>query len=198
MKLIHRARIESLPILSRKRHDLKKFPPTCHLTIGFFDYLFRWESQMMTVETYVAPSSIHGMGLFAANDIPAGTILWQYDAGFDLVIEKKTIEDMPAWKAEYFRMYCYVLQGKYYYCVDNGRFMNHSSAPNTYETPDTTVAAVDIKAGEEITCDYADMGVTEADCADNISDLMDIIDDVIVIDEQTRRSVSTAEREGFK
>jgi SET domain-containing protein len=40
---------------------------------------------------------------------------------------------------------------------DNGRFMNHSDAPNTdFTDPDTGWAIRDIAAGEEITCNYRD------------------------------------------
>lgn len=40
---------------------------------------------------------------------------------------------------------------------DNGRFMNHSPAPNTdFRDPETGWAVRDIAAGEEITCDYGE------------------------------------------
>ena len=38
---------------------------------------------MMLVKTRVAPSGIHGNGLFAAEPIPAGTPIWRFAAGFD-------------------------------------------------------------------------------------------------------------------
>ena len=37
----------------------------------------------MLVKTRVAPSGIHGNGLFAAEPIPAGTPIWRFAAGFD-------------------------------------------------------------------------------------------------------------------
>ena len=34
---------------------------------------------MLTVKTYLAPSALHGIGLFTAESIPANTTVWQYD-----------------------------------------------------------------------------------------------------------------------
>ena len=49
--------------------------------------------------------------------------------------------------------------GKGVLCADDARFMNHSDRPNTHSGTDergyvTTIASRDIRAGEEITCDY--------------------------------------------
>jgi uncharacterized protein len=35
---------------------------------------------MMLVETRLAPSAIHGIGLFAVRSIPQGTAVWEFDA----------------------------------------------------------------------------------------------------------------------
>ena len=50
------------------------------------------------------------------------------------------------------------LTGAMYYCADDSRFMNHAAAPSTLWQPqaDVYVAARDLPAGTELTCDYAD------------------------------------------
>ena len=41
--------------------------------------------------------------------------------------------------------------------VDNGRFMNHTTAPNTdFKDPAVGIALVDIAADTEITCNYSE------------------------------------------
>jgi SET domain-containing protein len=41
--------------------------------------------------------------------------------------------------------------------LDNGRFMNHSTSPNTrFTDPDAGFTRVAIAAHEEITCDYSE------------------------------------------
>nr|MDO8111049.1 SET domain-containing protein [Candidatus Sigynarchaeota archaeon] len=132
---------------------------------------------MMLVDTYVAASPIEGLGVFAAVDIPKGARIWQFDQGFDIVLYKQQLGRMAPWQASFFKRYCFMFKGRYYYCVDNARFMNHSSSSNTYETDDATCAAMDIKAGEEITCDYGDMGVTPEDKAENLWPFVDTGDE---------------------
>jgi len=43
---------------------------------------------MILVRTYLAPSSIDGLGLFAAEDIPKGTITWEFYSEIDIVLEE--------------------------------------------------------------------------------------------------------------
>ena len=38
---------------------------------------------MLHVMTYVAPSSIHGLGVFATIPIAKGTLLWTFEEYFD-------------------------------------------------------------------------------------------------------------------
>jgi hypothetical protein len=47
---------------------------------------------------------------------------------------------------------------KYIYCSDNAKYFNHSETPNIKDSPagQFSVAIRDIKAGEELTCNYND------------------------------------------
>ncbi len=117
---------------------------------------------MLLVKTNVAMSPIHGLGVFAAEPIPAGTPIWALDALLDRVFPAAALADYPEHVREYLEHYCeyfpetdeLVLSG------DGDRFTNHSDDPNTAvagrNAPDARVVAVrDIAEGEEITCSYA-------------------------------------------
>ena len=114
---------------------------------------------MLRVKTYLATSSIPGagLGLFAAEDIPAGTVIWRFDEGWDLLRrEADWPDDVP--KA-FLKTYAYLAHGTkkplYVICIDNARFINHSARPTGTGGPSPiTIAARDIRAGEEITEDY--------------------------------------------
>jgi SET domain-containing protein len=112
---------------------------------------------MFIVGTYVAPSEIHGMGCFAAEDLSAGEPIWQFAPGLDLVVPFKQIAAAPKAFRDYMEMYAYVspqVEGGMVLSCDHAKFLNHSDNPNTDIRGETTFARSDIKKGEEITCDY--------------------------------------------
>ena len=65
---------------------------------------------------------------------------------------------------EYLLTYCYmeIRNGDkaLVLCGDNSKYMNHSNMPNlievNHDNTSINVAIVDIKAGEELTCNYFD------------------------------------------
>ena len=118
---------------------------------------------MLHVRTYLDKSPIAGIGLYARELIPAGTIIWTFHVGFDVRILADEIVKLPEATREKFEEYAYLNgeTGKYVYCSDDARFFNHSDDPNTGDAlaPDgdedgATVALRDIQPGEEITSDY--------------------------------------------
>ena len=123
--------------------------------------------RMLLVKTVVKNSSIEGLGLFAAADMPADTQVWAYHQDFDKVLTEDKLEEMPEWQKDFFRRYCFSSGDLLYYCIDDARFMNHSEKPNLVDRPEGTFTARPIKAGEELVCDYAGMGHTEKDIAFN-------------------------------
>jgi uncharacterized protein len=111
---------------------------------------------MLTIPTYVAASTIPGagLGLFAKGDIKAGTIIWRYDPGLDVVLHE--LPSNPVFR-NFVLKYGYVpLEGEYRWvlCIDDGRFMNHSDTPTTYDTAEHTITVRDLPAGTELTSDY--------------------------------------------
>ena len=122
---------------------------------------------MLRVRTYLAPSAIEGIGLFAEEPIPRGTLIWKHDERFDLSYDLREIDEEDELLRELLRCYGYQPADApvFVLCGDNARFMNHSSKPNADDIGDLTIACRDIAKGEEITCDYAkfDRGFAERD-----------------------------------
>ena len=111
---------------------------------------------MLRVPTYVAPSSIAGVGLFAATPLPAGTVIWQYTDGIDWRITPTELSLFPEPYQSRLRHYLYQEDsGTYVLCGDNAKYMNHSEAPNCDDPEgEYTVTNRAVAAGEELTCDY--------------------------------------------
>jgi SET domain-containing protein len=115
---------------------------------------------MMLVPTYVAPSPIEGVGVFAAEPIPSGTLIWQLAPGLDRLIRKSEVDALPPLFQQFVERYSYPYPHDPEQLIvelDNGRFMNHSAAPNTlFSDPDAGYTIRDIAAGEELLCNYAE------------------------------------------
>ena len=113
---------------------------------------------MLLVKTKLGLSSINGIGLFADQFIPKGTIIWKFTDGVDLKIpEARIVELEKEYPLEDLKKYLYRSKssGLYILCGDDGRFINHSFQSNTLDTSEDdegyTAAARDIQPGEEIT-----------------------------------------------
>jgi hypothetical protein len=115
---------------------------------------------MLLIQSFVAPSSIEGVGVFAAEAIPAGALIWKLDSGFDRLIPEDEIARLPATFKAFVERYGYPYphdQSVVVVELDNGRFMNHAIEPNTcFTDPDAGYALRRIEAGEEITCNYSE------------------------------------------
>lgn len=126
----------------------------------------------MTIETFLAPDEYGGRGLFAAEPVRKGDIVWRYEESMTRLI---TVEDYVAAlaaggdQAENLRKYSYpcYLGGKRFlmHDLDNGSYMNHSDDPNVGmindpahphhgERETLNIALRDIAKGEQLTCDY--------------------------------------------
>jgi SET domain-containing protein len=116
---------------------------------------------MLLVKTYLDRSGIHGIGLFAAERIPKGTVVWRRSPDLDVLLTAEQIAALHPAAREQIEKYTYLdrMLGKFVLCGDDARFFNHDDEPNCLDFPDerggTTVAARDIDQGEELTSDYA-------------------------------------------
>jgi SET domain-containing protein len=118
---------------------------------------------MLLIKVKLEVSKINGTGLFADQFIPKGTLIWKFQPGFDIKIDRNELEELPKVAREAFLKYAYlsVTSNKYVLCFDNARFFNHSDTPNCVEqaSPDgeeegITVTARDILSGEELISNY--------------------------------------------
>jgi len=110
---------------------------------------------MLRVNTYVASSHIHGRGLYAAEAIRRGQVVWAFEPSQDRVLSDAALE---AFSTEDPAILTYVYEeepGRWVLCGDNAIFMNHAEEPTCRDPdPTVTVAARDIAVGEELTVDY--------------------------------------------
>jgi len=114
---------------------------------------------MLLVKTRIGESRIHGIGLFADEFIPKGTVTWEYDPELDFSFTKEKLDSFPKNVRDYFLFYCYYDKKRDLYIMptDHLKFINHSANSNLINiesTPDQDIASRDIKPGEELLCDY--------------------------------------------
>lgn len=111
---------------------------------------------MLYVKTKIGPSNIHGIGVFADQFIPKGTVIWKFTPGFDQKFTREQILSFPeilqiyiykySWKSSKSKLYCF--------SSDNGKYFNHSDNSNTIsqyqddEEEVVTTATRDIPIGE--------------------------------------------------
>lgn len=115
---------------------------------------------MLLIDTYVGPSPIEGVGVFAAEPIKAGQIIYRFEPEFDRLISPPEFDQLPEPIRRFVDRYTYphpAQPGVLVLDADNGRHMNHSESPNT-DFRDAIIgrAIRDIAPGEEITCNYAE------------------------------------------
>jgi uncharacterized protein len=112
---------------------------------------------MFIISTRVGPSSIHGNGVFACEQVPAGAAIWRFHPPFDQILSDDDVATLPEIGRDFVAIYAYRskdLAGTLVLCGDHARFLNHSDDPNTEELPFVSIARRPIAAGDEITCDY--------------------------------------------
>jgi SET domain-containing protein len=116
---------------------------------------------MLLVKTKLAASPIHGMGLFAEEFIPKGTVVWKFVPGFDVEITPEAVEEYPEHVRKWMTHFAYLdmYLKRWIMCSDDARFVNHADDPNML--PDYSsdpygpdIACRDIQPGEEITDNY--------------------------------------------
>jgi SET domain-containing protein len=117
---------------------------------------------MLLIKSTVKTSQIHGLGLFADQDISKGTVIWKFSPKLDLEINPADFDRLDQREKNYINFYGFRSKktDNYHLSFDNVKFINHAKEGNI--TVDKTiddveyplVASRDIKAGEEILQDY--------------------------------------------
>lgn len=116
---------------------------------------------MLMVSACIKPSPIHGLGCFTNEKIKKGQVVWVYDPRVDVRIPVSELPSLPEPMQAFLHMYGYgtIYEGQevIVLCGDHAKHMNHADVPNVVQADEsgmTYVAARDIEAGEELTCDY--------------------------------------------
>jgi uncharacterized protein len=114
---------------------------------------------MLIIETYLAPSPLHGLGVFAAKAVLTGQVVSRFMPPFDVQFPVELLAALSPPEQRYLRHFAYrsLFSGLYILTGDNDRYMNHSATPNVGMNPDgtaTNLALRPIAAGQELTCDY--------------------------------------------
>jgi hypothetical protein len=118
---------------------------------------------MLVVKASAKPSPINGIGLFADEKIPKGTVIWKYNTTFDISFTVDEFDKLAPIQKSLIDSHAYLstIQNKYIYSIDDSRFTNHSSVnPNMDvilldgDIETSGVANRDIEAGEEILINY--------------------------------------------
>src|ERR1700686_1724875 len=88
--------------------------------------------RLLHVRTSVRPSKIQGLGLFAEEFIPKGTVVWTFTPGFDMRLTDDELRALPVLLQEWLATYLWRSKKSGLWCLsnDNGKYFNHSSTPN--------------------------------------------------------------------
>ena len=145
---------------------------------------------MLLIKTKLSHSSIHGIGLFADEDIPMGTPIWKYHPSTCNVLSPTSFYELctsiPVIAIKNFINYSYIRSDRIYYINDNTRFINHALDANIAFIDDfTEVATKDIAQGEELLENYyASYGPQDFFCLDKLftieckQELLSILGDI--------------------
>ena len=103
-----------------------------------------------------------GYGVFATRPIAKGTVLWVL-CKFDMVFRPEQVRQLPPPYKPIIDKYAYDdADGNCILCWDNGRMLNHSCDPSMLGVgTEIEIAVKDIAKGDEITCEYGELNLTE-------------------------------------
>lgn len=115
---------------------------------------------MILIPTTVAPSPIHGLGLFAGCKVPRGAVVSVWNPSSDLACNPALVEQLPEPIRSTCRHYGYVDRGGFFrFAAGPERYINHSDEPNLIGDPvHFRIALRDIEKGEELVEDYTAHG----------------------------------------
>lgn len=111
---------------------------------------------LLLIEHYVAPSSIHGLGVFASSFVAKGTKVWVFHPAIDRIIPVSELAGLPDHVVERIKTHAEYLPrlDAFRLSADGDYYLNHCDNPNLENQDDELFAHRDIEAGEELLFDY--------------------------------------------
>jgi SET domain-containing protein len=113
-------------------------------------------------------SKIHGIGLFADEDLQPGQLVYTASPALDVDIPMEEFEALDEKGKQEIRQWGFLMEPEDVWHVDFdiSRFVSQSFEPNLIQDPNHQetylVAAREIKAGEELTQNYLEPGVSSS------------------------------------
>ena len=111
---------------------------------------------MFLVEHFVGKSRIHGLGVFISKPIKRRSLIWKFDPDFDIEISCHLVSSLSKHDMQFILNHAeYISETDSFRLGNDGDiFMNHSDTPSLSDYGDFMLAARDLRAGDELTCDY--------------------------------------------
>jgi hypothetical protein len=124
--------------------------------------------ERMTVDVYLDDSDVPGagVGLFAGQDVPAGTDVFVWDPRVDQEYSPENVEGLQPEEFQEFQDLASWDGDVWSLAGDEGAYFNHSRRPNVAAVPQDgirparwrRVALRDIRGGDEMLMDYSQIG----------------------------------------
>lgn len=113
---------------------------------------------MFHVKTKLKESRIHGIGLFADQDIIKGSKIYSISEDLDLFLTDNALLDLSEDEIRTIKHYGYFDKEKsvWHLAFDDIRYCNHEKNANMILSTNCLIAKRDIKKGEELTQDYSE------------------------------------------
>ncbi len=114
----------------------------------------------------IKPSGIHGIGVFAVRDIPAGCReMFSKEMGEWTTVTRNDVDELPAYAKDIVENYClydeanYFIPAQGFKTIDLSLFLNHSDTPNIISVNDGEYFETvrEVKKGEELFVDYGEI-----------------------------------------
>lgn len=120
---------------------------------------------MLLIEHYIAPSVVHGLGVYTSVFIRGGSKVWEFNPVIDKEIAENELPNLPPHTTEMIKRHGEYIPDRRVFRLsgDGDNFMNHSDEPNLDGHGAEMFALRDIQPGEELFIDYRAIKLASVD-----------------------------------